>query len=99
MCVLSLVRALRSHMPGGKITKQKQYYNKFSKDLKNDPHQKKKKKKKKKKKGNGEERGREGWPNSRGFACKAKSSMRYFYSRVTKELLRVRLYKIYYYGI
>ena len=100
MCVLSLVRVLRSHIPGGKKAKQKQYCNKFNKDLKNDPHQKKKKKKKKKKKrGNGEERGREGWPNSRGFACKAKSPTRYFYSRVTKELLRVRLYKIYYYGI
>ena len=59
----------------------------------------KKKKKKKKKRANGEERGREGWPNSRGFACKAKSPMRYSYSRETKEHLRVRLYKIYYYGI
>ena len=44
MCVLSLVRVLRSHIPGGKKAKQKQYCNKFNKDLKNDPHQKKKKK-------------------------------------------------------
>ena len=43
MCVLSLVRVLRSHIPGGKKAKQKQYCNKFNKDLKNDPHQKKKK--------------------------------------------------------
>ena len=99
---LSLVLVLRSHMPPGKKeknkTKQKQYCNKFNKDLKNGPHQKKRRRRKKKS-GNGEERGREGWPNSRGFACKAKSPMRYSYSRETKELLRVRLYKIYYYGI
>ena len=42
---LSLVLVLRSHMPPGKKeknkTKQKQYCNKFNKDLKNGPHQKK----------------------------------------------------------
>ena len=48
MCVLSLVRVLRSHIPGGKKAKQKQYCNKFNKDLKNDPHQKKKKRRRRK---------------------------------------------------
>ena len=50
--VQSLVRELRSHMSRGKINqniKQKQYYNKFNKDFKNGPHQKKKKKKERKK--------------------------------------------------
>ena len=39
--VQSLVRKLRSHMPGGQKTekvKQKQYCNKFNKDFKNSPH-------------------------------------------------------------
>ena len=41
-----LVGEMRPHMPQGQTkipkTKQKQYYNKFNKDFKNDPHQKKK---------------------------------------------------------
>ena len=44
--VLSLVRDLRSHMigsPKNQNVKQKQYCNKFNKDFKNCPHQKKKK--------------------------------------------------------
>ena len=44
--VWSLVRELRSHMPRSQKTeniKQKQYCNKFNKEFKNGPHQKKKK--------------------------------------------------------
>ena len=41
--VRSLVGNLRSHMPRSQKTKkQKQYCNKFNKDFKNGPHQKKK---------------------------------------------------------
>ena len=46
--VWSLVGELKSHMPCGQKNqniKQKQYCNKFSKDFKNGPHQKKKSKK------------------------------------------------------
>ena len=53
MWVHSLVGKLIFHMPHGqknKNIKQKQYCNKFNKDFKNDPHQKKKKIFKKKEK-------------------------------------------------
>ena len=43
MRVQSLVGKLRSHMSGGQKTqniKQKQYWNKVNKDLRNSPHQK-----------------------------------------------------------
>ena len=49
------VRNLRSHMPGAKKlknVKQKQSCNRFNKDFKNGPHQKKSKKKKKKRNDN-----------------------------------------------